>query len=105
VRNSPLDFSAVTAETFEPYVGAAFNVTTEDGPPITVTLAEVTRHSAHPGAPRSDPFALLFHGPVSPPLVQRIHHLSHADLGEMDVFLVPVGPQPGGAQGYEAVFN
>jgi len=38
-------------------------------------------------------------------LPQATYTLEHTELGELDIFLVPVGPDGGGRQQYEAVFN
>jgi hypothetical protein len=46
------------------------------------------------------PFSLVFRGGPTPPLPQRIHRVEHAELGALEIFLVPVGPDR-----YEAVFT
>jgi len=51
-----------------------------------------------------DSFALLFRGPLPGWLPQRTYHLRHAALGELEIFLVPLGPDVQGFR-YEAVFN
>ena len=80
-----------------------------DGAPgegeILLRLVEVDRIPPRPGAPRAEPFALLFAGPVSPVLDQRMYSLHHPDLGSIELFLVPVGPGPDGRMRYESVFN
>ena len=50
------------------------------------------------------PFALLFRGPKSKRLQQGTYRLGHKGVGEMDVFLAPIGDDKKGAL-YEAVFN
>lgn len=49
-------------------------------------------------------FSILFCGPDGQVLPQRIYRLRHADLGTLELFLVPVGRDPQGVL-YEAVFN
>lgn len=49
-------------------------------------------------------FSLLFVGPPRPVLPQATYRLENDEMGGMDIFLVPVGPQDGG-MGYEAVFT
>jgi hypothetical protein len=34
-----------------------------------------------------------------------MHHLEHEALGDLDLFLVPIGPGADGRQRYEAVFG
>jgi hypothetical protein len=53
---------------------------------------------------REQPFNLLFRGPLKPLLPQRTYRLANELLGELELFLVPLGPE-GGEQRYEAVFN
>jgi hypothetical protein len=50
------------------------------------------------------PFSLVFRGPLEPLLPQGIHRLEHDALGELDLFLVPIGPDEAGTR-YEAVFG
>lgn len=50
------------------------------------------------------PFSLLFKGPVTPALNQKTHLLKQKDLGDLPIFLVPLGPEEDGMI-YEAIFN
>jgi hypothetical protein len=102
--NDELNLAAVTPATFEAHLETVFEI--EDGAdgPLALSLASVTRFPERPGSVRTEPFALLFVGPGAPRLTQGIHRLVHPDLGSMDVFLVPIGPQ-GSGLAYEAVFN
>ena len=86
-------------ETFEPHVGSSFTATPSlGGAPIELTLSScVESPHARPDHPA---FSLFFAAPDPAPQPQQIFHLEHADLGEFDLFLVPVG-----AQQYEAVVN
>ena len=49
-------------------------------------------------------FSLLFVAPAGPFLPQAIYPVQHPALGTLEIFLVPVGPVPGG-NGYHAVFT
>ena len=49
-------------------------------------------------------YSLLFCGPMQPIFPQGIYRITHAVLGELELFLVPIGPQVDG-MGYEAVFT
>lgn len=53
-----------------------------------------------------EPFSIIFMGPHQPILPQAIRRLRHPDLGVLDLFLVPVGPDKDntGIQ-YEAIFS
>ncbi|MFZ5815177.1 MAG: DUF6916 family protein [Bacillota bacterium] len=65
---------------------------------------ELTEVNALGSTPHQRRFSLLFQGPLDRFLPQGIYALRHDQLGEFDLFLVPVGRQPEGFL-YEAVFN
>lgn len=54
--------------------------------------------------PRQEQFSLVFHGPADLFLQQGIYHMEHAELGALDLFLVPIGRQAAGFA-YQAIFN
>lgn len=89
-------------QTFEPYVGSEFAVVDAS---VAIVLATVTRHAARDHGARRDPFSLLFVGPPGQALPQASYRLDHAALGELVIFIVPIGPSADGRQQYEAVFN
>lgn len=70
---------------------------------LKLTLASVSGFGQRQGGNR-EAYSLLFYGPLQPVLQQRIYQISHAETGELDIFLVPIGPQNGG-MAYEAVFT
>jgi hypothetical protein len=96
---------SLTAETFLPHKGSEFEVRDAGTDAIVLRLTEVRALGHQPHAPRVDPFALEFSGPSQPVLEQRIYRLAHPDLGELGIFLVPVGIDPARGLLYEAVFN
>lgn len=68
----------------------------------------LVRAAALPGLPPTageDSFSLLFHGPVESPLLQETYLFDHPNLGQLPMFIVPVGPPPATHACYEAVFN
>ncbi len=109
------DLAVLTAADFAPHAGTPWRVVgagpnNASGPaadlslPLTLELVEVTAgREAGGGRPRGS-FSLLFRGPRVPLLPQRIYHLEHDTLGALQVFLVPITPDPQGSL-YEAVFN
>lgn len=93
---------------FTPLVGAAFTIRFPDGT-LELTLGAVEPHGTRAPRPdvpglRTEPFSLVFLGPLSPVLPQRIWALEHSALGASEIFLVPLGPRDGRMR-YEAVFN
>lgn len=89
-----------TFAAFAEHVGASFGTATPAGT-LTLTLISADRHAAPAGF---ESFALLFRGPRAQRLPQAIYRLSHAGLGEHELFLVPVRQDAEGLV-YEAVFN
>ncbi len=74
-------------------------------------LAEVNGPAEVTSGALRAPFSVVFRGPLTPVLPQAIYPLTHDQLGPLDLFLVPVGPEAAAApQGpsmmrYEAVFG
>jgi hypothetical protein len=95
---------ALTAASFETHAGSEFALRLGDAN-VTLVLAEITRFPVQSGAPRAEPFSLVFKGEPGVNLPQQIHSLEHPAFGRLDLFLVPIGPAPSGEMRYEAVFN
>jgi hypothetical protein len=96
----------VSCADFAGRVGEAFDVAAGDAV-LQVELVEATE-STEPGGRGPEgqtrmQFSLLFRGPASPLLPQATYLLSHAGLGEIDLFLVSVGSGDYGVH-YEAAF-
>jgi hypothetical protein len=101
------DLAALTYEDFAPLQGSRFLLHPGPGsqpesmPPIPLDLIEVTAGIQRGGR---QPFSLVFRGPRGLRAPQRIYHLEHETLGELDVFLVPIQPDALGPC-FEAAFN
>ena len=85
-------------------VGEAFRIATDDANGLTTRLIEVTPAGSAARAHGRTPFSLVFRSPPGAPLPQRIYHIHHDELGALDLFLVPIGPDGEGML-YEAVFS
>jgi len=83
------------------FVGTPFDILEGQYTGLTVILKNIVTHTF---TENLETFSLFFHGPMEFCLPQGIHKLLHNDLGEIDLFLVPVGKDKDGYQ-YEAVFN
>ena len=72
----------------------------------TPTMARLVEVRTLQGpSPRSQPpFALTFVLPDTIESGQGTHCLTHPELGAIELFMVPVGREPGGIR-YEAIFN
>jgi len=99
--NDPL--SSYTKATFVSYINSVF-VFRAIGvrKDIEVTLMKVSDMTAAPGG---ECFSLLFRGGGGPELRQNTYTVEHSALGTFKLFLVPVGTDDNGAQGYLATIN
>jgi hypothetical protein len=96
--------SRLTRTTFAPHQNTAFRLAgdAEGTPSIDLELIEVTDKT--PANFEGEQFSLIFKGPPDAPLYQQTYALAHDDMGEVSLFLVPVGQQDDGLL-YEAFFN
>lgn len=95
----------LTVHSFAPHVGQVFVVPFDDGTVVHLTLGSATalgHDEATRAAGRS--FVLEFEAPGPPYLRQGTFHMHHDRLGEVAIFLVPLGLQ-GDRMRYEAVFH
>ncbi|MFO7169463.1 MAG: hypothetical protein DIU80_015670 [Chloroflexota bacterium] len=99
---------SLTSADFVPRLQEAFWLSYEpSAPAVEVELIEVTDLGDPPpaGYPiRRRPFSLVFRAPRTCHLPQRIYTLENHTLGQLDLFLVPIGPDSRGMC-YEAVFT
>jgi hypothetical protein len=94
---------SMTKETFAPRVGSTFEIRLNPEETVAVELAEVTTFPDYEGQ-RREPFSLIFRGAHRFVLPQGIYRVEHKEMGPMEIFLVPIGPDQKGMR-YEAVFN
>ena len=96
----------LTIDSFTPHKGSTFHLQVADGESLDLELVEIGAMGAKPKEGRQA-FSCVFRGPESALLPQQIYPLSHAELGEMELFLVPLGPAGRETPGflYEAVFT
>jgi hypothetical protein len=98
-----------TSATFKPHVGDEFEVTPQEGLPFVAVLSscEETPYGSADEWQRDTqrvPFSLIFHVDSDPGAPQQICAVRHRELGEFELFLVPIGPDERGMR-YEAVFS
>jgi hypothetical protein len=96
---------ALVIEDFADKVGEVFAINEQNIPAIPLTLAEAQPLNAGrtmPGA--RPPFSLIFLARDPRVLPQRLYRIEHNGLGEVTIFLVPIGKSAEGVS-YEATFN
>ena len=86
---------------FTEQVGSTFEVL--DVPPSTFEL-KMTRVVEHAKSDRQEAFSVFFLGPLERLMPQGTRKVRHTQLGELEIFLVPVAKKNDGFE-YEAVFN
>ena len=98
-----MELEQLTRDSFAPFLETSFEVALVGSPAVALKLASIgTAGAGLPGA--REPFSLIFHGPLTPTLRQGTFTLTHADLGPLSIFLVPIGGL-GAAMRYEAIFS
>jgi hypothetical protein len=100
-ERSDMELTQIKPLLLEKHVGSGFEVQDDLSNVFSLTLTEV---AGHVRTERNEAFSLLFHGPLDRFLKQGIHKLKHPELGEMEIFLVPIAQDKEGFQ-YEAAFN
>lgn len=97
----------LSKETFAEQLNTKFRVLLEleNAPEVELELAELVEFPTLTHS-RSDVerFSLFFYGPGDFYLQQQMYKLAHEQMGEFDIFLVPVAQEPRGYR-YEAVFS
>jgi hypothetical protein len=90
---------------FTPHLNQTFRIRLDGIEPIELELVSVTELGAAHSPGSRHPFSLHFLGPASPQyLLQHIYRLEHDQMGTLDLFIVPLGPEQGRMR-YEAIFS
>jgi hypothetical protein len=82
-------------------VNTVFQVQLDEATKVPVELFEVTEYIVSPNQAR---FSTIFYGPHDQLLGQGTRHFQHDQMGEFDLFIVPIGRDQKSIH-YEAVFN
>jgi hypothetical protein len=91
----------VHASHFKSCLNSVLELTDPSGARIPLELAEVSERYT---TAQLENYSIIFQGPPQPVLAQQIYPITHAQLGELTLFLVPIGRNEQGVR-YEAVFN
>lgn len=75
-----------------------------EGSSYPLTLISVDKIGSNATLDDREAFSVIFRGNSSQALDQQIYHIRHSTMGEMDLFIVPIGPDDEGMR-YEAVFS
>lgn len=98
----------INYEFFAERSGDSFQIDLGAGNWIDIRLTTVERLNAQPKLPEGptgrQSFSLIFRAPLNQSFFQKIYRIQHSDLGELDLFLVPIGPDQEGML-LQAIFN
>lgn len=100
MSGGPRDLATLELADFAACVSQKFRLDASD---TTLDLVSAEGLGAAPADGRRRSFSIVFRGPRTPALPQRIHRLESVRLGVLEIFLVPIEPDAAGRR-YEAVF-
>lgn len=94
-----------TEEDFRQHEGTKFLVRVEAPRPVEFELLRVQSYNPQENEARNmERYSLFFNGPADIFLQQGTYPFEHPSMGELSLFVVPVGRDERGFQ-YEVVFN
>ena len=94
-----------TLETFSERLCETFRIYPDASNPLEVELISATALGERPEEGRHrQPFSIVFRGPGDILLPQHIYRMEHPEIGDFELFLVPIGPDEKGLR-YEAIFT
>jgi hypothetical protein len=81
-----------------------FTLDTGGGDTATLSLISVEKNPHSESVDGREVFSVLFRGPADKVLPQQTYAMNNQDMGELALFIVPIGPDKKGMC-YEAVFT
>ena len=94
----------LTFEDFSPLREQEFQIELEHNTTLVVRLIDITINNPKDERGGRQSFSIVFRGPRDLEMTQGTYPVSHEELGEFNLFLVPIGPDEKGMC-FEAVFN
>lgn len=97
--------ATLTEKEFSQHVNSMYRVNVDHEGPIELELVELKSHERAPIEPEGmERFSIYFRGPEKTLLPQGTYRITHEQMGDFDLFLVPLAREEQGFR-YEAVFN
>ncbi len=95
----------LTEAAFAQQLNTKFRVNLDTPQPVELELVEVKGYHNTPEEQGGmERFSVFFSGPADIPLSQQTYRLEHEQMGQLDIFIVPIARHEQGFR-YEAVFN
>jgi hypothetical protein len=93
--------ASLTHEEFSQHANTNFQVQVDENTNVPLELTDVSEIKLYP---QQEEFTVVFRGPSDMFLGQGIRNFTHDQMGEFELFIVPIRQD---AQGfyYEAIFN
>ncbi len=100
-----MSLERLQADDFSKCLNQTFRIHIAHGASLEVELIQVSGLTPADDAPdRRQPFSLLFRGPAEVTLEQGIFKIENETLGELELFVVTIGPDDEGMR-HEVVFS
>ena len=93
--------ASLTHEEFTNNVNSKFQVQLDQHPPVDLELTEISEIKRYP---HQEQFSVIFRGPLDMFLDQGTRYFTHDQMGEFDLFIVPIKQDEQGFY-YQAIFN
>ena len=93
--------ASLTHEEFSKNANTKFKVRVDDSTQVELDLIAVSDLKVYP---QQEEFSLEFRGPLNAFLDQRVHNFTHDQMGEFELFIVPIKQDAEGFY-YEVIFN
>jgi hypothetical protein len=93
--------ASLTHEEFSKHLNSKFKVDLDETTSVEVELVEISELKLYP---RQEEFAIVFRGPLDAFLGQGAGNFKHEQMGEFELFIVPIRQDAEGYY-YEAIFN
>jgi hypothetical protein len=93
--------AALTHDEFSKHANTTFQVQVDENTNVELNLVSITELKLYP---RQEEFTLEFRGPLNTFLGQGIRNFTHDQMGQFELFIVPVKQDEQGFY-YEVVFN
>jgi hypothetical protein len=96
----------LTEEEFSKHLNSRFLFSSNaEATPVELQLVQVKSYAKKDEeTQRMERFSAFFEGPANNSLPQLTYRVAHEQMGEFDLFIVPIGKSENGFR-YEAVFN
>lgn len=88
-----IDIAAADIDHFRPYLGQNFQIVTPSAT-IDVVLARCEAKQAARPSGGGVQFSLIFSGPAESAFTSGTYLLHHPDVGDLELFIVTIGPEP-----------